>query len=158
MEIAYNKENSGHVNSYAVGEKFQDFVCIELAKHGIYLQNINSKKFQFDTGENLQGWEIKYDGRCTGENGKKASGRLSIEVAEKTNKNNLYYVNSGIYRGDNSWLYIQGCYTVIYIFSVTMLRLLYESNEFDIHEKDTVKSFYLTFEDADRYCAKKLTF
>ena len=41
----YIQSNSGHTDSFEVGNNFQDFVCIELAKQNIILQNINSKKF-----------------------------------------------------------------------------------------------------------------
>lgn len=173
MEIKYNEENSGHADSFEVGNRFQDFVCIKLAEYGIILQNINSKKYQYETGENLQGFEIKYDRHisdCAGsveENDKKnnlpsiftkknGSGRLSIEIAEKTKAENLSFVPSGIYRGDNSWLYIHGNYHQFWVFSVTMLRLLHKSNRYEECTKPTVKSFYFPVADADLYCAKKI--
>lgn len=150
----YNKINSGHSDSFEIGNSFQDFVCLELAKQNIILQNINSKKFQFEVGENLQGFEIKFDGTCTKTN------RLSIEIAEKTDGNNLNWVNSGILRSDNSWLYIQGNYSLFYIFSKNVLKLMndkriYEYAEFPF-DKPTIKKFYLPFTDADKYCAKKI--
>jgi len=158
MAIKYNQNNSGHSDSYKVGEEFQDFVCIELAKQGIIIQNINSKKFQYETGENLQGFEIKYDSRCTGDNGTSPTNQLSIEIAEKTNENNRDYVKSGIYRGDNTWLYIQGNYMMFWVFSVKILRMLYESERYKIYEQPTIKTFFIPIKDADKFCAKKYIF
>lgn len=148
MEINYPEENSGHKNSFEIGKEFEDFVCIQLAKDGIILQNINSKKFQFGTGENLQGFEIKCDNVHT------RTGRLSIEIAEKTNAMNKNYINSGIYRGDNSWLYIQGNYDLFFIFSITMLKLLHNRKVYEEKEMATLKSFYLPHSDCFKFCCK----
>ena len=158
METRYNSNNSGHSDSFEVGNNFQDFVCIELAKENIILQNINSKKFQFETGENLQGFEIKFDARCTGDNATNATGRLSIEIAEKTKAENSKFVPSGIYRSDNSWLYIQGNYHQFWIFSKKLLVMLHNSGRYEEAELPTVKKFYLPIPDADKYCAKKVIF
>lgn len=158
MEIKYKQENSGHANSFDVGDRFQDFVCIELAKENIILQNINSKKFQYETGENLQGFEIKYDARCTGDNNTNPTGRLSIEIAEKSKCENENYVPSGIYRSDNSWLYIQGNYHGFWIFSKNILLLLHNSKRYKENTLPTIKTFYLPIEDADKYCSKKFLF
>ncbi|HON98597.1 MAG TPA: hypothetical protein PK222_10165 [Bacteroidales bacterium] len=156
MNPNYSENNSGHIDSFEVGNEFQDFVCIELAKQGIILQNINSKKFQFNVGENLQGFEIKYDARCTGDRGTTATNQLSIEIAEKTKADNTKFIPSGIYRNDNSWLYIQGNFKMFWIFSKKLLILLHRSRRYNEHELPTIKKFYLPIEDADRYCAKKV--
>ena len=156
MNPNYSENNSGHIDSFEVGNEFQDFVCIELAKQGIILQNINSKKFQFNVGENLQGFEIKYDARCTGDRGTTATNQLSIEIAEKTRADNSKFVPSGIYRNDNSWLYIQGNFKTFWIFSKKLLILLHRSGRYKEHELPTIKKFYLPMEDADRFCAKKV--
>lgn len=158
MNPKYLKNNSGHDDSFEVGNEFQDFVCIELAKQGIILQNINSKKFQFETGENLQGFEIKYDSRCTGDKGSVPTNQLSIEIAEKTKAENFRFIDSGIYRKDNSWLYIHGNYTMFWIFSKNILQGLHRAGRYKEHELPTVKKFYLPISDADKYCCKKLIF
>jgi len=156
MGTNYPERNSGHKNSFEVGSEFADFVCIELAKQGIILQNINTKKFQYETGENLQGFEIKYDSRHTG------TGRLSIEIAEKTKGENLNWVDSGIFRGDNSWLYIQGNNDMFFIFAISMLRGLYRTGRYEIaewpKEYPTVKKYYLPHDDAIKYCARVFKF
>lgn len=155
----YPKENSGHIDSFEIGNKFADFVCIELAKDGIILQNINSQKFQYETGENLQGFEIKYDSRSMGCGGTIPTGNVSIEIAEKTNSNNNSFVNSGIYRGDNSWIYIVGNYLAFWIFSTKHLRLWYETGKLETHQpRPTIQTFRLSIEQADKYCLKKKEF
>jgi len=156
METNYRISNSGHNDSLETGNKFQDFVCIELSKDHIILQNINSRKFQYETGENLQGFEIKYDARCTGDNGTSQTGRLSIEIAEKTKAENINFVPSGIYRSDNSWLYIQGNYHQFWIFSKKILIMLHKSGRYNEDEMPTIKKYYLPISHADKYCAKKI--
>jgi hypothetical protein len=159
MAINYSELNSGHKDSFEIGNEFQDFVCIEMAKDGIILQNINSKKFQYETGENLQGFEIKYDSRCTGCNtDKPPTNRLSIEIAEKTNANNHSFVSSGIYRGDNAWIYIIGNYMNFWIFSIKHLRLMHKKGMYKEDEMPTIRKFYIPIEDADKYCLKKYVF
>jgi len=156
MNPNYSINNSGHTDSFEVGNEFQDFVCMELAKENIILQNINSKKFQFNVGENLQGFEIKYDARCTGDNNTTATNQLSIEITEKSKAENIDYVKSGIYRNDNSWLYIQGNYMMFWIFSKNILQKLHKSNRYKEHVLPTIKKFYLPILDANKYCAKKV--
>lgn len=156
MKPNYNLNNSGHCDSFEIGNEFQDFVCIELAKQSIILQNINSKKFQFNVGENLQGFEIKYDARCTGDRNTSPTGQLSIEIGEKTDANNANFIPSGIYRNDNSWLYIQGNYMNFWIFSKKILQGLHKSGRYNEHILPTIQKFYLPIVDADKYCAKKI--
>ncbi|MDD5543879.1 MAG: hypothetical protein PHX83_11965 [Acidobacteriia bacterium] len=160
MAINYPKINSGHDDSKEEGDAFADFVCIEMAKDGIVLQNINSKKFQYQVGENLQGFEIKLDNRFNGfyPPDKPATGRLSIEIAEKTKAENPNFIPSGIYRGDNSWLYIQGNYKEFFIFPIKLLRQLHGSGRYQEAELPTIKKFYLPLDDARKYCAKRYIF
>lgn len=152
MVISYPKHNSGHDDSFRIGNEFQDFVCIELAKQGIILQNINSKRFQYNTGENLQGFEIKFDGPHTSTN------RLSIEIAEKSNPFNEDFIPSGIYRKGNTWMYIQGNYDLFFIFPVNILLGMHQSGKYEeaFHPKQnpTIKKFYLPHTQAFKYCAK----
>lgn len=143
-----------HADSFQVGLEFQDFVCELLSEQGIILQNLVSKKRQFERGENIQGFEIKLDLRCT------ETKRLSIEIAEKAKAGNPVWIASGIYRDDNSWLYIQGNYEVLYVFAKKFLVLLHKADQeraqkrFPEHETLTVRAFYLSFDDADKWAAK----
>ena len=125
-------------SSFQDGMEYQDFVCERLARHHIILQNIASRKFQFEVGENLQGFEIKLDRRCLD------TGRLSIEVAEKTAANNPVWVPSGIMRNDNSWLYIQGNYHIVFVFSKKLLLDYHRKKRPEIEKsRGTVQKFYL---------------
>jgi hypothetical protein len=78
------------------GREFQDFCCVELARVGIVVQLFSSRRYQFEQGESVQGVEIKLDRRCT------ETGRLSIEIAEKTRADQRNWIASGIYRQDNT--------------------------------------------------------
>lgn len=136
--------------AFEVGIEFQDFVCLELAKDNIILQNLGSKLYQIQVGENLQGFEIKYDERCTDTN------RLSIEVAEKSrNDPNLNWTPSGIMRGDNSWLYIQGNYDIIFVFAKNWLQRWHDEKAPEIVEfNGTIRRFFLPFRVAEKMAAK----
>ncbi len=137
------------VTSYQDGMEYQDFVCERLARHHIILQNIASRKFQYEVGENLQGFEIKLDNRCL------ETGQLSIEVAEKSAADNPDWVPSGIMREDNSWLYLQGNYQIIFIFSKKLLREYLERKKPEIHKSlGTVQKFYMPLSTAHKWAAR----
>ena len=135
-------------DSLESGQQFQDFVCEQLAKDNIILQNLSSKKYQYNLGENLQGFEIKLDRLCT------ETKRLSIEVAEKTKASNEIWTPSGIYRNDNTWLYIQGNYQTLFLFFKNFLQQLHRSSKYDLDEIPTLQKFYLPFNDARKYAGK----
>lgn len=137
--------------SFQDGMEFQDFVCSVLAQSGIILQNLASKRWQYEVGENLQGFEIKLDNRCT------ETGRLSIEVAEKTRAENIAWVPSGIMRNDNSWLYIQGNENVLFIFQKSLLVKWFQQRSPEVAEsRGTVRKFYLSIPKAEDIAAKTL--
>jgi hypothetical protein len=145
-----------HIDSLQVGAEFLDFVVIVLHRFGLYLQPFTSKKYQYNKGESFQGWEIKLDNRFTD------TGRLSIEIAEKTSAGQSSWTPSGIYRNDNTWLYIQGNYEYFYIFAKSILKLLHarkklNGEKFYIEEEmPTIKKFYLPLKDAEKYCVYKV--
>lgn len=131
-------------DSLEKGLAFQDFVCVQLAKRHIVLQNIGSKKYQLEVGENLQGFEIKLDRRCTD------TGRLSIEVAEKTSRDALFWTPSGICRDDNSIVYIQGNYKCFWVFMKNWLTRYLEHKSPAIEEfNGTIQRFFLSLPEAD---------
>lgn len=148
MQPSYPHAKSA--SSYQDGLEFQDFVCCELSMSGIVLQNLSSRKWQFEVGENLQGFEIKMDALCT------KTRRLSIEIAEKSrNDETLQWTSSGILRKDNSWLYIQGNYDVLFIFAKNWLQRYYKEAKPEVLEKlGTIKTFYLPFDLAYKCAAK----
>ena len=104
----------------ASAQVYQDFVCEQLHRLGIVLQNMTSKEFQLKR-ENLLGLEIKHDQKYA------ETGRLYIETAEKAHPDNPRYVRSGIYREDNSWLYGIGNYEIFLIFAKNLLRHIDQS-------------------------------
>ena len=157
-------QNSVHKDPLNIGQEYQDFIVEQSAKElGITISIFQSKKYQFARGESLQGVEIKYDARSTGDCTYyecTATNNVAIEIAEKTNANNYTYCPSGIYRDDNSWLYIVGNYDCAWIFAKTTLILLHKAatKPYRINELPTLKSMLLPISHADKYCAKKLTF
>jgi len=142
-------------HSFEDGLEFQDFVCDKMnTELGIAFTNFQSKKYQFGNGENRQGIEIKEDKGTT------RTGNVSIEIAERVNINSDF-VPSGIYRDDNSWLYIQGNFEVVYIFSKNILKLLHKDGRYKDEipkEVPTIKRFLLPAKDARKFAAKVLEF
>jgi hypothetical protein len=140
-------------NCLKEGLEYQDFVMETLFNDlGIPLTNYSSEKYQYSVGENKQGIEIKYQSKMSEYNS------IYIEVAEKTNKDNASYVDSGIFRNDNCWLFVTGDYKTIYIFSKKCLVSLYESGKYEIKEiaNKTSKGFVLKGSDIENYAIKKI--
>lgn len=149
-EMNYKKHYDGCLQK---GLEFQDFIATILVKEmGISLSSFSSKKYQFKIGENMQGIEIKFDDKF------KNTGNIYIEVKEKSNPANLNYVNSGIYRVDNTWLYIIGNYECVYIFGKQHLKLMHTSRKYREVTTPTSVGFLLPSDDADKYCLKKLEY
>lgn len=73
------------------------------------------------TGETLEGVEIKFDDLIYWYD---PNGRVYIEVEEKANAENNNYVISGIYRNDNTKLYLVGDYSIWFLFSKKYLQWL----------------------------------
>lgn len=135
-----------HVDTLQMGAEFMDFVMETLQKRGVILQPYTSKKKQYNVGESLQGWEVKLDNRCLD------TGRLSIEIAEKTARSVPVWTPSGIYRRDNTWIYIQGNYQKFYWFQKNILVGLHKSGRYEEAEfNGTVRKFYLPLVSADKY-------
>lgn len=158
----YNGNNK-HNNSLEVGHEFQDFIVEKLIKElGISVSIFQSKKYQFQKGESLQGVEIKYDARSTGDctyHKCTPTGNVGIEVAEKSNANLPYFTPSGIYRLDNSWLYIVGNYHCAWVFSKKHLILMHKTGKYKVvNTLPTIQTMLLPIEEADNYCSKKLIF
>lgn len=160
METNY-KGNCVHNDTLSIGHEFQDFIIEYLCKNlGISISVFQSKKYQFNIGETVQGVEIKYDARSTGDCTYyecKPTGNVGIEVGEKTKEHNIVFVPSGIFRNDNTWLYIVGNYDMAWIFSKNILILLHNSNKYKVIQTlPTIKTMLLPIKDADNYCAKKI--
>ena len=80
----------------------------------------------------------------------------SREIAEKTrNDEHREWTPSGIFRSDNSWLYIQGNYHVLFIFSKNHLVRYFNVKNPAVTEKfGTIRTWYLSFADACVMAAK----
>lgn len=112
------------------GIEFEKFVYEVLKDIGLVVTKpYTTKKMQFK-GENSIGWEIKYDQRMA------ETGNAYIEIAEKSDPKNDKYVNSGIYRDDNTWLWLIGNYTEIYIIQKNLLKMLVETGRYRQVEND----------------------
>lgn len=96
-------------------------------------------------GESVQKMEIKLDDRYTD------TGRLSIEISEKTKASNYEFVPSGIYRGD-SLFYIQGNYKGVFMFFTHVLINLHKTEKYEKNEyTPTIRAFFISVEEAKQY-------
>lgn len=149
-------QDSVRKDSHQAGLAFQDFVSDVLREQmGILIQNYGSQQYQYRRGENPQRIEIKLDVRCAGpsESGKPATGRLSIEVAERKDRGREW-VESGIYTGSD--FYIHGNMACFWLFSTRALRRFKERRDPEIEEAHgTVRKFYLKVDGADQLCILK---
>lgn len=140
--------NEYYKDRLEVGLQFQDFVTdILFTELFIPLSSYQSKKYQLK-GENKQGVEIKFDDKF------KDSGNLYIEIAEKSNPNNPTFIDSGIYRNDNTWLYIIGNYQILFIFGKSTLKLLHKDKRYRSIEIPTSKGFLIPRTDAVKFALK----
>ena len=142
------------------GLEYQDFVCDQLRiKEGWFIGCYSSRKYQQEKGESMSGIEIKYDMRLS------ETGNVYIEVAEKSNKELPDYTDSGVFRRDNTWLYLIGDYKQAFIFGKAMMRTLYLSEKqkqawgcID-RQTPTSKGFTIPIKNADRgLCLRHLFF
>jgi hypothetical protein len=132
------------------GLYYQDFVIEELYKIGLPLISYSSKEFQVLIGENKAGLEIKND------NNYKKTGNLYIETAEKSTEAKLNYYPSGIFRNDNTWLYLIGDMERIFILSKKQLILLSKSNKYKTVQIATSQGFLLPVNEAEKHYAIKI--
>lgn len=132
------------------GVEFQDYVHSLLYDIGIVVVQYQSRRFQFERGENSGGIEIKFDDRID------ETGNLYIETAEKANPLKPHFVPSGIYRLDNGWMYAIGNYSRVYLFVTRHLRWLHERHQFKEIETPTSRGFLLPEVIARKYAARIL--
>lgn len=147
MTDAYDKYYAAKLEG---AKLYQDFV-VDAAWDllGLAIVQYSSQAYQNAIGESRTGVEIKHDEKFAD------TGNLWIEVSEKANPKNGHYVDSGIYRTDNTWLYCIGDYDNIFLFSKTLLRSLHRSGRWPVIENRTKTSngFLLTAIEAERYAA-----
>lgn len=140
------------VGSFEEGLKYQEFIKRHLF---LRIDYYISKEEQYRIGESVQGIEVKYDSWIS------KSNRLSIEVAEKTRASQADWIPSGIYRPDNTALYVQGDYHQFFVFHKSVLCNLHTATtpypshhnprRYEEHETPTIRAFYLLLKDAHRH-------
>ncbi len=129
---------------------YQDFVVdAAWTMLGLAIVQYSSMIYQQSIGESRTGVEIKHDEKFS------KTRNLWIECAEKARQRTGPYIPSGIYRTDNTWLYVIGDYDSIFFFSKTLLRGLHESGKWPLRENNTKTSegFLLREMEATRYAA-----
>lgn len=132
------------------GLEYQDYITdLLLHEIGLPISTYSSRKYQH-RGENAQGVEIKLDDKMA------ETGNIYIEVAEKANADNPYYVPSGIYRDDNTWLYVIGNYEEIYIWAKKFLVNLHKTGRYREVEIPTSRGFLIDRDSTEKYCIKKI--
>lgn len=131
------------------GEYFQDYVVELLYENGLPIISYASKEYQCNVGENRAGIEIKNDMNF------RKTGNLYIETAEKSNPSNREYVPSGIFREDNTWLYLIGDKDTVYILSKKQLRILHALKKYREVETPTSRGFLLPVADAEKHYSIK---
>ena len=129
--------------------RFEDYVERKLYCKGLPVGVYRSLTFQKTYGESRAGIEIKYDLRF------RETGNLFIEFAERHNKN-VNMKPAGIC--GKGWGFCIGDYHKIWLFSMTMLKLLHANrSKYRVVEHDTAKGFLLPVEDADKHAIFLIT-
>ncbi|MEJ7871742.1 MAG: hypothetical protein WKF67_05750 [Rubrobacteraceae bacterium] len=129
--------------------EFEDFVFDLLRKHGLTVNRYVSRKWQYGVGECSGGIEVKFDDRM------RETDNVYIEVAEKAQPNeSRAYSPSGIYRNDNSWLYVIGDYYTVYVFAKKTLQHLHKSGRYEQKSKPTSLAFVLPKAKAELHAAR----
>lgn len=132
------------------GLLFQDIVTQALYQRGIVVVGYASRKFQQSKGENMLGAEIKRDSNF------RQTGNLYLETAEKTHPDNPNFIPSGIFRDDNSWLYVIGDEITIYIFSTKYLQMLSGRYKSVVNKTLTSRGVLMPVGEAEKYCLRKI--
>lgn len=129
---------------------FQDVVTRALYLRGIVVVGYASRKFQVQHGENMLGAEIKRDGNF------RNTQNLYLETAEKSHPDNREYIPSGIFRPDNSWLFVIGDEQTVWVFSTKYLQLLHDKRNWRAIRTATSIGRLMPIADADKYAIRKI--
>jgi hypothetical protein len=141
-------DNGYYKNKLEEGLVFQDVVTRILYQRGIVIVGYASRRFQNSHGENMLGAEIKRDGKF------RKTKNLYLEIAEKSHPNNAFWVNSGIKRNDNGWLYVIGDEKTIWIFVTKLLRD--KRTEWERVNTPTSVGYLMPLAAADEYCIRRI--
>lgn len=95
---------------------FENHIAIILKEnYGLELEQYLTPQGQYELGENKLGIEIKHDMMY------KKTGNLYIEYQEKSNANNVDWINSGILKKDNCKYFLIGDFDKFWIFNKNRL-------------------------------------
>lgn len=131
-----------------MGQVFEDLAVWALQEHrGLVTVPYRSKLFQFNEGESTGGVEFKFDAKSM------QTPNLYIEKQEKRHAAQTEWYDSGIWREDNTWLFVIGNLKKIWVFSKNMLKGLDGSEKVRPVETATSKGYLLPQEEADKYAA-----
>jgi hypothetical protein len=140
-------------NKIESGLLYQDFIVdlmLQVLRFPVTIYS--SRLYQTTVGEGPAGVEIKHDEKYA------KTGNLWIEVSEKARPRAGDYFPSGIFRDDNSWLYIIGNYDIVFVFTKVLLQAFATSGRFQIipNLTGTSKGFLLHDDLARRSAARVL--
>lgn len=96
-----------------------------------------NKEDQINIGESKEGFEIKLDNKF------KKTNNLYIEYKEKTDSNNINFVDSGILRKDNTKFWIIGDYKNVFVFNKNVLIEFHNTKQFREVKTETSKGYLI---------------
>lgn len=148
--------DSKHEDPKLLGELYQEkLLPVINSVFGVELHYYKTQEEQYTIGESAEGWEIKFDDWI----GKgKNFNHLSIETGEKTKKSRNTFTNSGIFRKDNTIVYVQGNWSFVWFFEKQVLVNYYLAYDPPLitDNPPTIRKFYMEFDAADEFCFGKL--
>lgn len=130
-------------NKIESGQVYQDFIVdlmLQVLRFPVTIYT--SRLYQTTVGEGPAGVEIKHDEKYA------QTGNLWIEIGEKARPRAGDYALSGIFRDDNSYIYIIGNYDVVFMFAKVALQGLARSGRFELRENNTRTSHGFLLPDA----------
>jgi hypothetical protein len=151
METNYKSFDENYQNQLEDGQRYQDFLTKELSALGIIFQQYSSKHYQYTVGESHSRMEIKYDKKFSQTN------NLWIEYQERKYPTGTY-INSGILRDDNAFLWAQGDYNTLFIFCKRDLLHKLEGIQYIENNQKTSRGKLLRYPLTERYCGLKIRF
>ena len=123
------------------GTEYENYIYPIFAKEwGVpedWVKPYAEKDQQIKIGENWLGVEIKYDEKSI------KSPNLYIEVEEKGHEKRIDYTRSGIFRPDNTFLFLIGNYDIYYVFEIDTIRKLFKNYKTIENGRCTSKGFLL---------------
>lgn len=155
--------NVYYKEKYKLGLEFQDFLSSHLPCLNV-LNNVGIQKLTFYNrqseqhfGETKEGVEVKLNSKC-GKKGWKKNPNLIlgvwIEIAEKSDSKNTYWIPSGIDKDDNTKYYIMGNQDLYFFFERSVLQECRKQklNKIRTIDNGTSQGFALSISESYNYC------